>query len=513
MGPLILKRAILTVSDKTGLVEFGMFLHKNGVELVSTGGTHKLLTESGIPAKKVEEVTGFPEMLDGRVKSMHPRIHAGVLAKRTEEHLRQLKEHDIQQIDMVVVNLYPFESTISRQHTLEEAIENIDIGGPSLIRAAAKNYQSVAVVVNPARYKDIMDEMEASGGISQKSLETLSVEAFEHTAYYDSLIYDYLYRRFSDKLFPPSLVFRFKKVSDLRYGENPYQKAAFYREGKIDEASAANVTKIQGKDMSFSNILDIDAALEIIKDFEEPTAVIIKHTNPCGLASAPEISRAFADALDADRLSAYGGITVVNREVDVPTAEKMREMFLDIIIAPSYQKDALSIVKKKKAMLLTYPQMSTEKKGFDMKRVAGGLLLQERPTRKLNQSELKVVTKRAPTEEELDSLMWGWRVVRHVKSNGIVFVKGTRTVGVGAGQMSRVMAVRIAIEKAGENAKGAVMASDAFFPFPDGIDAAGKAGITAVMHPGGSIRDSDAIAKADEYDMAMVLTGFRVFRH
>ncbi|NQT06097.1 MAG: bifunctional phosphoribosylaminoimidazolecarboxamide formyltransferase/IMP cyclohydrolase [Candidatus Omnitrophica bacterium] len=519
-----IKRALISVSDKKGLDDFVKGLNELGVEILSTGGTSKRIASLGVPVKDVSSYTGFPEMLDGRVKTLHPKVHGGLLALREKkEHMEQIKKHGIELIDMVVVNLYPFKKTIEKPGVkFEEAIENIDIGGPSMLRSAAKNFRSVIVVCNPDRYKDILAELKSNGGtLSQKTLEQLAIEVFEQTSRYDAMIYDYLANTLkdgTDKKFPDTAALKYKKAQDLRYGENPHQKAAFYKDEEIKEPSASNAKQLQGKELSFNNIIDLNGALEIVKEFDKPAVSVIKHTNPCGAASNDNLGKAYLDALDSDRLSAFGSIVGLNRPVDKKTAETiMREAdFVECIIAPSYSKEALAIFQAKKNLRIMEVSNFNEKaKSFDndMKKVVGGMLIQDRDVAMVKPEMLKVVTKKKPTQEELESLLFGWKICKHVKSNAIVFSKGTKTVGVGAGQMSRVDSVIIASRKAGDRSKGATLASDAFFPKPDGIEMAAKAGITAIIQPGGSIKDEDVIKAADSLGIAMVFTGMRHFKH
>lgn len=521
-----IKRALISVSDKSGLDDFVKGLNDFGVEILSTGGTAKTIASLGIPVKQVSDYTGFPEMLDGRVKTLHPKIHGGLLALRENpEHMGQLKEHDIGLIDMVVVNLYPFEKTIKKEGIkLQEAIENIDIGGPSMLRSGSKNFRSVAVICNPDRYASVLDEMKKNkGSIGDKTLERLAVEVFEHTSKYDAAIAKYLGEKFHlpssiihPPLFPQRLLLEFSKAQDLRYGENPHQKAAFYRDPGVDEPGVASARQLHGKELSFNNIIDLNAAIEIVKEFSEPAATIIKHTNPCGVATAGTLKKAFMDALNADRLSAFGCIVGLNKNVDVETAKAIihEADFVECIIAPAYDPKALLMLKVKKNLrLLEIPNFSSKsaKADSDMKKVVGGLLVQDRDIK--DDAQIKVATKKKPTKAQLDSLIFGWKIAKHVKSNAIVFTRGTKTVGVGAGQMSRVESVIIAARKAGKLAKGSCLASDAFFPKEDGIQMAKKAGVAAIIQPGGSIRDAEVIKAADKAGIAMILTGVRHFRH
>ncbi|MDD4308531.1 MAG: bifunctional phosphoribosylaminoimidazolecarboxamide formyltransferase/IMP cyclohydrolase [Thermoplasmata archaeon] len=510
------RRALISVSDKTGLLGFSADLIELGFRIISTGGTYKELHENGIPVERVSDVTGFPEILDGRVKTLHPAIHAGILAMASEEHQQEIESKGIERFDMVVVNLYPFEAVAGKPNpSPADLIENIDIGGPSLIRAAAKNHENVAVLTDPSQYAEVIAELREKGDVSAGTRKRLAWAAFSRTAEYDAIISNVLKGALEIKEeFPERFVVPFRKVQDLRYGENPYQKAAFYRDIFLKEPCVANAKKLKGKELSFNNILDINATLELVKDFDEPTAAIVKHMNPSGIASASSISEAFKMALGADPLSAYGGIVALNRELDKDTAIAMKSIFLDSIISPSVHKDAMPLLEKKKVMLLETGNLGNVKMpNLDLKRVVGGVLVQSRDLSRLDMSALKTVTKRKPTSEEMEDMLFAWKVVKHVTSNAIVLAKGKATVGVGAGQMSRVGSVAIAVKKAGEKSQGAVMASDAFFPFRDGVDTAGKAGVTAIIHPGGSIRDPEVLDAANEYGIAMVLTGMRCLRH
>lgn len=514
------KRALISVSDKTGIVEFARGLNKLGIELISTGGTAKMIKEAGIPVIEVSEYTGFPEMLDGRVKTLHPKIHGGLLAMRDNpQHLEQLKQHDIGLIDMVVINLYPFEKVIQKKDVkLEEAIENIDIGGPSMLRSAAKNFKGVAVISNPAKYKDILSEMENNNGIlSDSILVSLAIEVFNLTSRYDSVIYDFLSSKLKAKEIshlPKDLILRFIKLQDLRYGENPHQMAAFYADAK-EQYGLTQAKQLHGKELSFNNILDLNAAVEIVKDFDNPVVVFIKHNNPCGVAEDKDIIKAYKNAWGCDKLSAFGGIVGINRVVDKKLAEVISKSgFLECVIAPSFKDEALSILKQKKNVrLLEMPFENFEKKEFDLKKVFGGLLLQDKDTKMISASDLKVVTDKKPTQAQLDALLFAWKIVKHTKSNAIVLVKGTKTVGIGPGQTSRVESVIIALRKAGKNAKGAVLASDAFFPKEDAVKTALKAGISAIIQPGGSIADEEIIKVCNKAKVAMVTTGIRHFKH
>lgn len=516
--PSSVKRALVSVSDKTGVSDFAKGLHSMGVEILSTGGTARALSDAGVPVILVDDVTGFPEMLDGRVKTLHPVIHGGILARRDiPEHMETLARHSITPIDMVVVNLYPFEATIGKPGvSLEDAIENIDIGGPTLVRSAAKNYQSVAVVTNPARYPGILSELQDSGKLCEDTRKRLALEAFTHTAGYDALISRWLREKLTPKdMFPDELVMRYVKGSAPRYGENPHQEAAFYLDPLNKGVNAVNVEQLNGIALSYNNRLDLEAALNIVSEFKEPTAAVIKHCNPSGVACADSPAEAFRTAFDADPMSAYGCVVAFNRPVDEPTAQELRKHFIEAIIAPDFDKDALAIHRKKKKLRILKTSAPVGPTSGKMKYtfVAGGLLLQTMDFPELRKEELKVVTKKAPTEEHYRAFQFGYKIIRHVRSNSILLVKGTRTVGVGAGQMSRVDASHIAGMKAGEDAKGSVMASDAFFPFRDGIEEVAKVGAEAILQPGGSIRDAEVIDAADELGLAMVFSGIRCFRH
>ncbi len=522
-----IKRALISVSDKAGLPELAKTLDKFGVEILSTGGTAKAIRELGIKVKDVSEYTGFPEMLDGRVKTLHPKVHGGLLALRdSKKHMETVKEHGIGLIDMVVVNLYPFEKTAAKPGVkLEEAIENIDIGGPSMLRSAAKNHRSVCVVCDPSDYGRVMAEMEKTGGgVDEELLAELGKKVFARTSAYDAAIYGYLSRkpgavgRDPEKSFPDSLSLNFKKIQDLRYGENPHQGAAFYRDEAGSPPSVADAAQLHGKELSFNNIIDLSAALEIVGEFADPAAVIIKHTNPCGTAAAKDLKTAYLDALDCDRLSAFGSVVGFNRPVDTELADTILKEadFVECIIAPSYEAGALEALKAKKNLrLLELKDLGRKAAGpdKDFKKIAGGLLVQDRDTGPLDESCLEVVTKVKPTKEEMKSMLFGWIVAKHVKSNSIVLSRGTKTVGVGAGQMSRVDSVLIASRKAGARSKGSTLASDAFFPKEDGIEQAAAAGVKAIIQPGGSIRDKEVIAMADKLGLAMVFTGTRHFKH
>jgi phosphoribosylaminoimidazolecarboxamide formyltransferase/IMP cyclohydrolase len=516
---LRIKRALMSVSDKTGLTEFAKKLNSMGVEIISTGGTYKKLQGAGLSVMKVSEVTQFPEMMDGRVKTLHPKIHGAILARRDKnEHLRELKDHGITPIDMVMVNLYPFKQTIEKPGvTLEEAIEQIDIGGPTLIRSAAKNYEGVAVLVNPAKYTPITKELEQNQGqISLKTRQELAAEAFQHTMNYDSYIYGYLSNQFlkTSEKFPPLLTVSYKKVQNLRYGENPHQSAAFYGELAISEPCVTNAQQLHGKELSYNNIYDINAALELVKEFEEPAAAVIKHTNPCGFAVGKDTFDAYKLAHATDPLSAFGSIVAFNRKVTENTAKEIVKTFVEAVIAPDFENSALEVLKTKKNLrILTTGALTAPKPSWNWKKVEGGILIQDRDLKNVTLDDLKYVTEKRPTPDQLEVLLFAWKVLRHVKSNAILLAKKGRTTGVGAGQMSRVDSVHLAIKKAGENAEGSVLASDAFFPFRDSIDAAADAGIIAIIEPGGSIRDQEVIDAANERGIPVVFTGIRCFRH
>ena len=521
------QRALLSVSDKTGIVEFARALSARGVELLSTGGTAKLLADSGIKVIEVSDHTGHPEIMDGRVKTLHPKIHGGILARRgTDEAV--MADNNIAAIDMVVVNLYPFANTVANPEcTLEDAIENIDIGGPTMVRAAAKNNKDVAIIVNACDYDRVLAEMaENDGSLTQQTRFDLAIAAFEHTAAYDGMIANYFgtmvpsHRQESaeDSRFPRTVNQQFIKQQDLRYGENSHQQAAFYVEAEQGEASVSTAKQLQGKALSFNNIADTDAALECVKEFDEPACVIVKHANPCGVALGNDILGAYDRAFKTDPTSAFGGIIAFNRELDADTAEAIvSRQFVEVIIAPKVSAAAQQIVAaKQNVRLLECGEWQSKQAGYDFKRVNGGLLVQDKDLGMVGMDDLKVVSKRQPSEQELKDLMFCWKVAKFVKSNAIVYARDGMTVGVGAGQMSRVYSAKIAGIKAadeGLEVPGSVMASDAFFPFRDGIDAAAEAGIKCVIQPGGSIRDEEIIAAADEHDMTMIFTGMRHFRH
>ena len=517
-----IQRALLSVSDKTGVLELAQKLNDLGVELLSTGGTAKLLQEAGLPVKEVSEHTGFPEMMAGRIKTLHPKIHGGLLGRRgTDEAI--MAEHNISPIDLVVVNLYPFEATIARDDcTLPMAIENIDIGGPTMLRAAAKNHAAVTVLIDPSDYDNVVSQIATNGGVDDATRFDLAVKTFEHTAHYDGMIANYL-GKITDEApveFPRTFNSQFHKAQDMRYGENPHQNAAFYIEQQPESGTISAATQVQGKALSYNNIADTDAALECVKAFPEaPACVIVKHANPCGVATADDLLTAYDLAYQTDPTSAFGGIIAFNQTLDAATAQAIIDrQFVEVIIAPDISEEAKAVVSQKANVRLLDcgPFPTQQSPGLDYKRVTGGLLVQDRDTALVTDDELKVVTKKAPTEQQMADLRFAWRVAKFVKSNAIVYVNQQQTVGIGAGQMSRVVSSRIAgikADDAGLTVPGAVMASDAFFPFRDGLDAAAEAGISAVIQPGGSMRDDEVIAAADEHGIAMVFTGMRHFRH
>ncbi|MFY0677437.1 MAG: bifunctional phosphoribosylaminoimidazolecarboxamide formyltransferase/IMP cyclohydrolase [Neptuniibacter sp.] len=518
------RRALISVSDKSGIVEFAQALNARGVEILSTGGTYKLLKENDIPAVEVSDYTGFPEMMDGRVKTLHPKVHGGILGRRGQDD-SIMSEHGINPIDMVVVNLYPFAATIARPDCdLPMAIENVDIGGPTMVRSAAKNHKDVAIVVNASDYDSVISELDSEKGLTHKTRFDLAVKAFEHTAGYDGMIANYLGAIVEGEEekpadFPRTFNTQFIKAQDMRYGENPHQRAAFYVETDPSEASVSTARQLQGKELSFNNVADTDAALECVKSFKDPACVIVKHANPCGVSVGESILEAYNRAFQTDPTSAFGGIIAFNRELDGNTAKAIVErQFVEVIIAPKVTQEASDVVAgKPNVRLLECGEWSVNRAhGFDYKRVNGGLLVQDRDLGHVDASELKVVSKVQPTEQEIRDLLFCWEVAKFVKSNAIVYAKDGQTIGIGAGQMSRVYSAKIAGIKAadeGLEVKGSVMASDAFFPFRDGIDSAAAAGIKAVIQPGGSMRDQEVIDAADEHGMAMVFTGMRHFRH
>lgn len=515
-----IKRALVSVSDKTGIVDFARELNKLGIELLSTGGTAKLLRENDIPVKEVSEYTGFPEMLDGRVKTLHPKIHGGLLAVRDNPgHIQSLKDQGIGLIDMVVVNLYPFEKTTQKPGVaIEEVIENIDIGGPSMLRSAAKNHKYVAVVSDPARYPEIIRQLKSNkGALDQSLMRELATEVFKLTGYYDSTIYNYLNNYFHPQKasggFPAEIDLKFEKIQDLRYGENPHQRAAFYKE-KGKSRGLINLKQLQGKELSFNNILDLNSAYELVKEFTRPAAVIVKHNNPCGVAEDNSLDKAFSRAHKCDPLSAFGGIVALNRKLDPKTAGIIAKSgFLECIIAPGFDPQALALFKEKKNLRLLELDDLAPLEEPEFKRVGAGMLLQDKDLKTLDLKELKVVSKKKPTKKQLESLIFAWKVAKHVKSNAIVLAQATRTVAIGAGQMSRVDSVKITKFKGGKLTRNSCLASDAFFPKADAVIEAARAGVKAIIQPGGSISDAEIIKACDRYKIPMVTTGIRHFRH
>ncbi|MDR1408775.1 MAG: bifunctional phosphoribosylaminoimidazolecarboxamide formyltransferase/IMP cyclohydrolase [Oscillospiraceae bacterium] len=514
------KRAILSVFDKTGVVDFAKGLLALDFELLSTGGTHHALTEVGLPCIEVSDVTGFPECLDGRVKTLHPAIHGGLLAMRANStHMKRIAELGIEPIDVVAVNLYPFAATIKKTGvSLEECIENIDIGGPTMLRAAAKNWQDVAVIVNPADYEKVLEELKAWGEVTRETKFELCGKVFEHTSHYDALINNYLRAQRWESALPEVLALPYERVQSMRYGENPHQAAAFYKEAGALPNTLPMARQLHGKELSYNNINDANGALDCLKEFgfDQPTAVAVKHANPCGVGVGGTIFEAYINAYNADPVSIFGGIIALNRAVDKVTAEELSKTFLEIIIAPSFETEALEILTKKPNIrLLELPALAepNPKGAWDMKRITGGLLIQDLDTAGLAESELDCVTERAPTDKEKANLLFAWKVVKHTKSNAIVLAKGNRTTGIGPGQTNRITALELAIRYAGGDAAGSVLASDAFFPFDDCVTAAAAAGITAIIQPGGSIRDADSIAKCNEDGIAMLFTNVRHFKH
>lgn len=510
------RRALISVSDKTGIVDLSRKLVEQDVQIISTGGTYQLLQQEGLPVTQISEVTGFPEILDGRVKTLHPKVHGGLLAVRDKgAHQQACQENGIEFIDLVIVNLYPFKATISKENfTYEEAIENIDIGGPSMLRSAAKNHRDVTVVVDPADYAVVLEELAANGKTSLETRKRLAAKTFRHTAAYDALIAGYLSSEVEETL-PEQLTLSYEKVSTLRYGENPHQQAAYYKDALAKPDQFVSAKQLQGKELSYNNIQDANAALEIVKEFTEPAVVAVKHMNPCGVAIGKTILEAYERTYEADPVSIFGGIIAANRPIDGETASKMKEIFLEIIIAPSFTEEAKQILSEKKNLRLLELAFSpeTQAKTWKTTSIDGGILVQEQDSKQISREMCTVATDRTPTDAEWDELLFAWKVVKHVKSNAIVLTKDYRTIGVGAGQMNRVGAAEIAIRQAGDATNGAVLASDAYFPMPDTLEKAAEAGIRAVIQPGGSIRDSESIEVANKYGIAMVFTGVRHFKH
>jgi phosphoribosylaminoimidazolecarboxamide formyltransferase/IMP cyclohydrolase len=513
-----IQRALISVSNKEGIVDFAQGLKALGVEIISTGGTAGALKDAGIEVKDVSDYTGFPELLGGRLKTLHPKIHGGLLWRRdSEQDRKEIEANNIDSIDMVVVNLYPFEQTVSKPDVrFDDAIENIDIGGPTMLRSAAKNFKDVAVIVDPSDYPAILNELKTNNGeLSADTKFNLARKVFSHTARYDSLISEYLNRQAKQKeLFPASLNLSFTKVNDLRYGENPHQKAAIYRDSLYTGLSLVDARILQGKEMSYNNYLDSSAAIDLVREFEEPAAVIVKHNNPCGVAIGETLHSAYIKALETDPVSAFGGVIALNRQLDPTTAEEIIKLFVEIIIAPSFDAEALKTLSKKPNIRVLELDLTKPPSGIEMRKVQGGLLVQEKDTGMVDDFEsLKVVTKRRPTDDELQALSFAWKVCKHVKSNAIVYTSKDQAIGIGVGQTSRVDSAKLGAMKALKSLEGSVVASDAFFPARDGIDVIAKAGVTAVIQPGGSIKDEEVIRAADEYNMAMVFTGMRHFRH
>lgn len=517
-------RALISVSDKTGIVDFAKSLENLGIEIISTGGTYKILKENDVKVMEISELTEFPECLDGRVKTLHPKVHAGILAMRSKEsHMKQLADLGIDTIDLVVVNLYPFKQTILKDGvTREDAVENIDIGGPTMLRSAAKNYQDVSVVTDPADYEKVLEELKENGKVSVDTNFYLMQKVFEHTANYDTMIFHYLRGERKDTSYPQTLSLTFEKVQEMRYGENPHQTGALYKEVGKCEGSLTTAKQLNGKELSFNNINDTNGALELLKEFDEPTVVACKHGNPCGVGSSDNIFEAWEKAYSADTTSIFGGIVVLNRELTKEIAEQMSKIFLEVIVAPSYEDEALEILcQKKNLRVLELPEISVKQveTAYDIKKINGGIIIQSIDSKLLNDDDsYEVITKRAPTKEELEDMLFTWKIVKHTKSNAIVIGKNKQSVGIGPGQVNRIWSTKQcfehAVELIGEDAaKGAVLASDAFFPFDDCVEAAHAAGITAIIQPGGSINDQLSIDRCNEYDMAMLFTKMRHFKH
>lgn len=514
-------KALISVSDKTGIVEFAKELEKKGIEIISTGGTYKKLKEEGVNAIEISELTGFPECLDGRVKTLHPKVHAGILAMRSNEnHMKQLQDLNIDTIDFVVVNLYPFKQTILKDNvTRAEAVENIDIGGPTMLRSAAKNYQDVAVITDPKDYEIVLNELNNNGKVSVDTKFYLMQKVFEHTANYDAMICKYIKEQRNDDSFPNELTLTFEKVQDMRYGENPHQKGALYKEIGKCKGSLTTAKQLNGKELSFNNINDTNGALELLKEFDEPTIVACKHGNPCGVGSSNNIYTAWKKAYEADKISIFGGIVVSNREITKEVAEEMKEIFLEVVVAPAFAPEALELLLTKKNLrILELPDITVKQPetAYDIKKINGGMIVQTIDSKLLD--EYEVVTKRTPTDKELEDMLFTLKIVKYVKSNGIALGKDKQSIGIGPGQVNRIWAAKQSIEHSKELindtiVNGAVLASDAFFPFADCVEAAHDAGITAIVQPGGSVRDQESIDKCNEYGIAMIFTKMRHFRH
>lgn len=510
----MIKTALISVSDKEGVIGFARQLSKLGIKIISTGNTAKLLKQNKIDVTLVSDVTKFPEMLDGRLKSLHPNIFAGILADRkNRKHMNELKKHKIDTIDIVAVNFYPFEEAAGKKPSMKQIIEKIDIGGPSLARAAAKNQRDVLVIIDPNDYSQVIEKIKKKS-IDQDFRIRLAAKAFLRTAKYDTIIGRYFAENFLKNIFPDIYNLTFKKIQNLRYGENPHQKAAFYRSFSVNETCISTAKQLQGKELSYNNILDANDAFELVKDFDEPTAAVIKHTNPSGVASAGKIEEAYKKAYETDPKSAFGSVVALNRPCNAEIARMMKPLFVEVVICPRFDKEAVEILKTKENLrLLETGKIVKDYESPDLRRVSGGLLVQTRQMPDLKEKDLRVMTRRKPTKEEMKALIFAWKVNKHVKSNSIVLVKGNVTAGIGAGQMSRVDAAKLAVMKSEGKSEGSVMSSDAFFPFRDGVDEAAKAGVTAIIQPGGSIRDKEVIDAANEYNIAMVFTGIRLFRH
>lgn len=510
-----MKRALISVFHKEGIVEFASELKKLGWEIISTGGTYKILKESGIEVIEVNNVTNFPEILDGRVKTLNPYIHGGLLYRRdNENHIKTIEDMKIDPIDMVVNNLYPFEETIKKPNvTHEEIIENIDIGGPSMIRAAAKNYKDVTVIIDPSDYEQVLNELKFEGKTTFRTRQYLARKVFNYTAYYDTLISNY-FNEIEKVIFPEKLTLAYKSKEELRYGENPHQKAAFYKEVGKKEGTLAGAIQLHGKELSFNNINDANGCIEALKEFDEPTVVAVKHANPCGIGSGKDILEAYKKAYECDKVSIFGGIIAANREIDEKVAEKINQIFIEIVMAPSFTEKALEILTQKKNIRIMQIDSIIDRKykELDIKKVLGGLLVQDKDRILLNE-EIKIVTKNQPTEKQMEDLLFAWKAAKSVKSNGVVIAKDKATIGIGLGEVNRVWAVQNAIERAGEKVKGAVLASDGFFPFKDSIELLSSAGVAAIIQPGGSLKDSEVIEEADKNSISMIITGIRHFKH